>query len=111
MRKAPEPLIAFSEEMQEKNLELKQFLRKHLYSHYRVLRMTAKATRVLHELFDVFMADVRLLPPETRQDMTQMEADHGLSGRARAVADYIAGMTDRYAIAEHERLLNPRQLT
>lgn len=111
VRKAPEPLIAFSEEMQEKNLELKQFLRKHLYSHYRVLRMTAKATRVLHELFDVFMADVRLLPPDTQQDMAQMEAEHGLSGRARAVADYIAGMTDRYAIAEHERLLNPRQLT
>jgi len=111
VRTAPELLIAFSEEMQEKNLELKRFLRKHLYSHYRVLRMTAKATRVLHELFDVFMADVRLLPPDAQQDMAQMEADHGLSGRARAVADYIAGMTDRYAIAEHERLLNPRQLT
>jgi dGTPase len=111
VRSAPEALIAFSDEMQNQNLELKRFLRKHLYSHYRVLRMTAKATRVLRELFDVFMADVRLLPPDTQQDMTQMEAEHGLSGRARAVADYIAGMTDRYAIAEHERLLNPRQLT
>ncbi len=111
VRLAPEPLIAFSDEMREQNLELKRFLRKHLYNHYRVLRMTAKATRVLKELFEVFMSDVRLLPPDTQEDMAKMEVELGISGRARAVADYIAGMTDRYAIAEHERLLNPRQLT
>lgn len=95
VRKAP-TLIAFSEPMLELNRELKTFLRNHLYRHYRVMRMSAKAHRIISELFNVFMEDRRLLPPQFLQ---AAESEH-----ARSVADYIAGMTDRYAIREHRRI-------
>ncbi len=95
VRSAP-ALIAYSAEMNERQRALKTFLRIHLYRHYRVLRMSAKAQRIISELFGVFMADNRLLPPQFH---SQAEQD-----RARAVADYIAGMTDRYAIREHRRI-------
>ncbi len=105
------PLIGFSDHMREQNLDLKRFLRKQLYQHYRVRRMSAKAQRVIHALFEVFMADPQLLPPEYAQHSARLREAHGEAGHARACADYIAGMTDRYAIAEHERVLNPAQLT
>ncbi|TAN85593.1 MAG: deoxyguanosinetriphosphate triphosphohydrolase [Gallionella sp.] len=89
-------MIAFSTEMNERQRALKNFLHIHLYRHYRVLRMSSKAQRIIGDLFGVFMADNRLLPP---QFQCQAEPD-----RARAVADYIAGMTDRYAIREHRRI-------
>jgi dGTPase len=95
VRAAP-PLVAFSAEMHELNRELKAFLRTHLYRHYRVMRMSAKARRIIGDLFQAFMEDPRLLPPQFNP---QSE-----SGRARSVADYIAGMTDRYAIREHRRI-------
>ena len=101
------PLIAFSDAMRERNLELKRYLRINLYRHYRVHRMTAKAVRTLTGLFEAFHADIRLLPDEARDQARRLEAEQGESGRARAVADYIAGMTDRYAIAEYERVFNP----
>jgi dGTPase len=97
VRRAP-PLIAFSPRIQEECLELKQFLREHLYRHYRVVRMSTKARRVVCELFAAFHADTRLLPPEF-QVRAQQDAP-------RAIADYIAGMTDRYAIVEHRRLFS-----
>jgi dGTPase len=100
-------LIGFSEEMREKNLDLKRFLRTHLYRHYRVHRMTAKAARTITELFEAFFDDPRLLPDESRTQAETLERRDGIRGRARAVADYIAGMTDRYAIAEYERTFNP----
>lgn len=96
VRKAPAYLIGFSQAIDEKNLELKQFLRKHLYQHYRVNRMSAKARRIVEELFKAFMDNPALMPDEY-----QLAAKHN---QARAVADYIAGMTDRYAIREHRRL-------
>jgi dGTPase len=95
VRNAP-ALVAFSEPMMELNRELKTFLRNHLYRHYRVMRMSAKAKRIIGELFNAFMEDRRLLPPQFLQ---AAELEH-----ARSVADYIAGMTDRYAIREHRRL-------
>ncbi len=95
VRTAP-PLVAFSAEMYELNRELKAFLRTHLYRHYRVMRMTAKARRIIGDLFQAFMDDPRLLPPQFNP---QSDA-----ARARSVADYIAGMTDRYAIREHRRI-------
>ena len=101
------PLIAFSNPMRERNLELKRFLRNNLYRHYRVHRMTAKAARILSGLFEAFHADIRLLPDEAREQAQRLEAEQGETGRARAVADYIAGMTDRYAIAEYDRVFNP----
>ncbi|MEQ6340174.1 MAG: deoxyguanosinetriphosphate triphosphohydrolase [Gammaproteobacteria bacterium] len=105
------PLIGFSDAMRTQNLELKQFLRKELYQHYRVRRMTTKAARVISELFEVFMNDPRLLPPEPAHHTQILEEAQGTAGRARAVADYIAGMTDRYAIKEYNRLFDPLQLT
>jgi dGTPase len=89
-------LAGFSEHMLAKNLALKQFLRKNLYQHYKVNRMSAKAQRIIRELFNVFLADIGLMPHEFQESA---KAD-----RARAVADYIAGMTDRFAIREHRRL-------
>jgi dGTPase len=100
-------LITFSEGMREKNLELKRFLRTRLYRHYRVHRMTAKAARTITALFESFIDDPRLMPDEAQQQAGRLEKTAGMDGRARAVADYIAGMTDRYAIAEYERTFNP----
>jgi dGTPase len=105
------PLIGFSEAMRDRNLELKRFLRKHLYQHYKVRRMSAKTQRVIRTLFEVFMNDAALLPPEFSVMASAWEDSQGTVGRARAVSDYIAGMTDRYAIAEYERVFNPAQLT
>lgn len=92
------PLAAFSPAMREDHLALKRFLHTHLYRHYRVMRMMDKASRIVRELFDAFTGNPRILPPEF-----QDRAEQGLE---RAVADYIAGMTDRYAITEHRRLFD-----
>ncbi len=94
-----EKLIGFSSEMAELNHALKVFLRKALYQHYQVLRATLKAKRVVQDLFQIFMNDPRLLPPQFFQRAQQ--------DVARAIADYIAGMTDRYAVKEHQRLTVP----
>lgn len=91
------PLAGFSAQMQAENRELKSFLRDNLYRHYRVQRMTAKARRIVRDLFGAFHADVRLLPTEYRERAER-------EGGPRAIADYIAGMTDRYAVKEHRRL-------
>jgi dGTPase len=101
------PLIVMSDAVREEHLELKRFLNTHLYRHYRVLRMTNKARKVLRELFEGFMQDIDLLPDEHRQAAANAERQHGKPGRARVVADYVAGMTDRYAIVEHRRLFSP----
>jgi len=111
VRRRSAPLIAFSDDMRERNLELKRFLRSELYRHYRVHRMSAKALRVIRDLFNAFFADPRLLPVEAQQKVFERQRNGGDSGRARAVADYIAGMTDRYAIKEHQRVYNPGELT
>jgi dGTPase len=95
VRAAP-PLVAFSPEIAERQRELKRFLRVNLYQHYRVARMTSKAQRIIHDLFAAFSADPRLLPPQFQE-----KARHHLH---RTVADYVAGMTDRFAIREHRRL-------
>ena len=95
VRVAP-ALAAFSNEILEQQRELKTFLHTHLYRHYRVMRMSTKAHRIIKELFMAFMSDSRLLPPQYQR---QAEID-----QARAVADYVAGMTDRYAIKEYRRL-------
>lgn len=95
VRAAP-ALASFSTEIHEQNKEMKSFLHTNLYRHYRVMRMSAKASRIIGDLFQAFMNDRRMLPP---QYIKQAEVNH-----ARAVADYIAGMTDRYAIREHRRI-------
>jgi dGTPase len=103
-------LIGFSDATRELNYALKSFLREQLYTHYKVRRMTAKARRVVRELFDAFFNDPALMPDE-HEARTRLELVPGPAGRARAVADYIAGMTDRYAILEHSRLFDPSERT
>ncbi|NKF21163.1 deoxyguanosinetriphosphate triphosphohydrolase [Solimonas marina] len=104
------PLIAFSPELSAENQRLKRFLMEHLYRHHQVYRMMIKAKRVIRELFDALIDDPRLLPPDFYADAQQYERNEGPAGRARVVADYIAGMTDRYALDEYERLFDPRRL-
>ncbi|SNR61824.1 dGTPase [Methylobacillus rhizosphaerae] len=92
------PLIGFSPAIEAQQLELKRFLRTNLYRHYQVNRMTSKSKRVIAELFRAFIADPGLLPDEYQaQDSTK---------QPRIIADYIAGMTDRYAIREYQRLFS-----
>jgi dGTPase len=105
------PLIGFSDETRELNHGLKTFLREHVYRHYKVQRMTAKARRVMTALFEAFLDDPRLMPEEHSSTAERLEAGQGMAGRARAAADYIAGMTDRYAILEHRRLFDPAERT
>ena len=96
-RRAP-ALIGFSAPVARELQALKEFLRAHFYRHVRVNRMMSKARRIVEELFEAFSSDPRLLPPEFQQRVRR----DGM----RAVADYIAGMTDRYAMRQHRRLFN-----
>jgi dGTPase len=111
VRRRAKPLVALSDATRAEHDELKAFLRERVYRHYKVLRMTTKARRVLKELFEAFFEDVHLMPGEHLDAALQGEKDQGASGRARAVADYVAGMTDRYAILEHRRLFDPAERT
>jgi len=97
------PLAAFSPQVEEEHRALKRFLFQNLYRHYRVVRMSEKARRVVRELFEAFVSEPRLLPPEYQT----RAAAYGLQ---RAVCDYIAGMTDRYAIREHRRIFDIEEL-
>ncbi len=103
VRAAPR-LAAFSPEVRREADALKVFLRDNLYRHYQVMRMTSKAKRIIRELFTAFMEEPRLLPPQYQQRAAATEP----GAQARAIADYIAGMTDRYAIREHARLFDMR---
>jgi len=103
VRAAP-PLIRFSDQMRKDATELKRFLHENLYRHYKVNRMRLKASRMVRELYEAFAADPSLLPPDYRTE----RGDE--TGQARRVADYIAGMTDRYAIAEHRRIYSLENL-
>lgn len=97
VRSAP-ALVTFGAAMREEAGQLKRFLFDNLYRHYVVMRMSRKAQRIITELFEAFMDDPRLLPPQYRtQDMTQ---------QPRWIAHYVAGMTDRYAIREYRRLFS-----
>ena len=102
-------LVRFSDEMADRHRELKRLLRRELYRHFRVHRMSKKAQRIVTDLFGVFFDDPSTLPPDVQRRI----ADRGgsESERARLVADYVAGMTDRFAIAEYRRLFTVDALT
>jgi dGTPase len=95
IRSAP-ALIGFSDALRQEQLELKRFLNERLYRHYRVARMSSKARRIVTDLFEAFLAEPSLLPPEFQS--------RAADDKPRAIADYVAGMTDRYAMLEHRRL-------
>jgi dGTPase len=100
-RRFGQPLIGYSDNMRVQSRELKRFLRRHLYAHERVRRVSDDAAAAITNLFDAFMRDPRQLPPQFRD---KIPATAVASDQARVVADYIAGMTDRYAYREHARL-------
>ncbi|MHA1564500.1 MAG: deoxyguanosinetriphosphate triphosphohydrolase [Alphaproteobacteria bacterium] len=100
IRALDHPVGAFSAGMLQTNVALKKFLFTHMYRHHRVNRMTSKARRVVKALFDLFLAEPELLTPEWRGRAEGRE-EHG---RARVIADYIAGMTDRYALDTYAEL-------
>jgi dGTPase len=93
-------VIGYSEEMQRRNRELKDFLYKKLYSHYRVVRMAVKAERVITDLFKAYQSEPAILPDNLQTILEKR-------GLERTICDYIAGMTDRFAIEEHQKLFNP----
>ena len=102
IRNAPKLIPCFSDQVAEQNRELKMYLHAHMYRHYRVHRMKSKARRILEALFLAYQSDPELLPAQYQQKAK-------VEGKERIICDYIAGMTDRYAIEEYERLFNPRQ--
>ena len=101
VRKAGKMLVEMSQDIFDQHRSLKRFLQRHLYSHEKKLEMTARVQTVVSDLFELFTRDTSLMPQEFAKAASKQ--DEG--GRARVVADYIAGMTDRYAIAEHERVV------
>jgi len=111
VRTAAAPLAGMSERMRREHVQLKRFLHERVYRHHRVIRMTTKAQRVVKALFEAFMSDPRLMPTEYSEAVAAARSMQGDVGQARIVADYIAGMTDRYAILEHRRLFDPTERT
>ena len=96
------PVAAFSAEMRRNDRALKDFLFERMYRHYRVNRMSSKARRVIHDLFGLYLAEPECLPGEWRS----LAAGPDDPQTARVAADYLAGMTDRYALDEHHRLFD-----
>ncbi len=100
VRDAGKPLVGMSGAVYEQHRSLKTFLNRHLYRHEQKLEMTRRAQGIVEDLFQAYSADVTLMPPEYAQAAASLDERE----RARVIADYIAGMTDRYAIAAHETL-------
>ena len=101
VRRLREPIAAFSPLMRNHDRALKRFLSERMYRHYRVNRMSSKARRVVRELFQLFLAEPECLPGEWRALTRGSEPE-----TARIIADYLAGMTDRFALDEHRRLFD-----
>ena len=104
LQELPFNVISFSEDMKRHNRKLKDFLYHNLYQHHRVIRMQVKAEKIVEDLFHAYQQEPLMLP-----DHIQAWIDK--RGLDRAICDYIAGMTDRFAIREHEKLFDPRKRT
>jgi dGTPase len=100
VRRAGHRLVAYSRDTAARVHELKDFLLRNMYRHYRVVRMGDKAGRILRDLFESYVSEPRQLPPHF-QGQLEREGVH------RVVCDYIAGMTDRFAVDEHRKLFDP----
>jgi dGTPase len=103
IQKLKHNVIGFSEEIHRRNRELKDFLYARMYRHHRVVRMQVKAERILSDLFHAYRAEPAILPEHIQKIVT-------LRGLERTICDYIAGMTDRYATEEHQKLFNPLEM-
>jgi dGTPase len=100
VRQAGRRLVAYTPAMARQVRELKDFLFKNMYRHYRVVRMGDKAGRIIRDLFQTFVAEPQQLPPRYQERLAH-------EGLHRVVCDYIAGMTDRFAMDEHRKLFDP----
>ena len=100
VRKYGKKLISFSENMQTKRKEFRKFLLENLYKHFRVMRMSDKARRFIMELFNVYLEKPEQLPPSDQKKIKKW-------GSHRVICDYIAGMTDRFALDEYKKLFDP----
>ena len=107
IRNAGKPIIAFTPQMAADLEALRNFLFQNMWRHYKVNRMTSKAKRVVTDLFKLFMSETNTLPSEWQHSSQGAIDDIPEQDKARIIADYIASMTDRYAILEHERLFDP----
>jgi dGTPase len=103
IQKLKQNVIGFSEETQRRNRELKDFLYTHMYRHHRVVRMQVKAERILSDLFQAYKNEPSILPDHIQKTVR-------MRGLERTICDYIAGMTDRYATEEHQKLFNPLEM-
>ncbi len=101
VRQAGKPLASMTDEIYAQHVGLKRFLNKHLYRHEQKLAMTEKVQAMLKDLFQIYMTDIDRMPPQ----FSSLADKQDQTSRARVVADYISGMTDRFAIAEHERIM------
>jgi len=99
LQRLPYNVVGFSEDMHRRNRELKDFLFKNLYRHYRVVRMAAKAEKIINDLFIAYQKSPTMLPEGIQASIPE-------EGVERTICDYIAGMTDRFAIDEHKRLFD-----
>tara|TARA_B100001989_G_scaffold253023_1_gene237555 strand:- start:2401 stop:3627 length:1227 start_codon:yes stop_codon:yes gene_type:complete len=106
IRNAGMQVVAFSEDMKAKVLELREFLHARMYRHYTINRIWLKVERIVGDLFEAFHRNYQLLPTNWQERVEEAGGQGDERIRARIVADYIAGMTDRYAIREHERLFD-----
>ena len=99
-------MVAFSDDMKAKVNELRGFLFDRMYRHYTINRMHLKVEKIVTDLFTAFTKNYKVLPDNWQQRVEEAGGAGDEQIRARIVADYIAGMTDRYAIREHERLFD-----
>jgi dGTPase len=103
LQRLPYNVIGYSEDMHRRNRQIKDFLYANMYRHHRVVRMAVKAERIITDLFNAYQAEPFMLPQHVQDWMD----DRGLE---RTICDYIAGMTDRYALQEHDKLFDPSTL-
>ena len=103
LQQLPYNVVGVSEDLRRRNRQLKDFLYKNMYRHWRVVRMAVKAERIITSLFDAYRAEPTILPRHIQMIIPEF-------GLERTICDYIAGMTDRFAIEEHQKLFDPETL-
>ncbi len=103
LQKLPYNVVGFDEEMKKRNRTLKDFLFTHLYRQYRVVRMQKKAERILSDLFNAYLEEPTMLPAQFQELIV-------VKGKERTICDYLAGMTDRFAVDEYSKLFDPSLL-
>lgn len=104
IRMADRQMVAFSDEMYDKVEAIRAFLWERMYRHYTVRRMRLKVSKIVEDLYNTFTAQYELLPDKWQERVAEAGGKDDKIAAARVIADYIAGMTDRYALKEHERL-------